>query len=102
VALDGVKMPLSTLRGDVALEDDLLIGELTVKESLRAALNLKQKLSKDEVCAMQYVLLALHMPASTADQRPALHGNGLSGGRASLALTLFSKRLAWTTWATTS
>jgi predicted esterase len=49
VALDGVKMPLHKLRGDVALEDDMLIGELTVKESLRAALNLKRKLNKDEV-----------------------------------------------------
>ena len=49
VVLDGVKMPLSELQGDVTFEQDMLIGELTVKESLRAALNLKALLNKEEV-----------------------------------------------------
>eukprot|EP00730_Choanoeca_flexa_P007398 TRINITY_DN12326_c3_g2_i1.p1 TRINITY_DN12326_c3_g2~~TRINITY_DN12326_c3_g2_i1.p1 ORF type:complete len:1308 (+),score=386.87 TRINITY_DN12326_c3_g2_i1:37-3924(+) len=82
VVMDGVKMPLSNLRGDVALEDDMLIGELTVRESLRTALNLKQRLSKDESNEkIDQVLKAIGLSHVADSVIGTILRRGLSGGQ---------------------
>lgn len=49
MALDGVRQPLKKMRGDLVFEEDQLIGDLTVRESLHAALDLRREhLEKDE------------------------------------------------------
>eukprot|EP00045_Choanoeca_perplexa_P016596 m.225179 g.225179 ORF g.225179 m.225179 type:complete len:1297 (+) comp17304_c0_seq1:154-4044(+) len=92
VTLDGVKMPLGKLRGDVAIEDDMLIGELTVKESLRAALNLKQKFNKaDSADRIDAVLKEIGLDHVGDNVIGTILRRGLSGGqkrRASVAIEL--------------